>query len=194
MDKRESHLSFSERRAKVAALANTTTTSYVKMEKATSKSNEPSHNMSTSAPAGSPIIGRHETNPHTLPTGKQQQQQINQHNTTPSRPHPHHSIPPLPKSRSSHFPNAIMSTPPLPPKGTNPGDIGDSPPSLPPRPVRIPTPPPIMKRPPPYKATSESLPLLDFSKKHKLPQMVRVTSGIYDSMDERRTMPNGIVY
>ena len=191
MDKQESHLSFNERRAKVAALTNTTTTSYVKMEKATSKSNEPSHHMSTSVPAGNPVIGRHESIP--LPPGKQQQKQIHKPSTTPSRPHPHHSTHPLPKSRPLNSSNAYPSTPPLPPKGTNPCEVGEVPPSLPPRPVRIPTPPPVMKRPPPYKATSQSLPLLEFSKKHKLPQMVRVTSGIYDSMDERRTMPNGMV-
>ena len=79
------------------------------------------------------------------------------------------------------------------PKGVKEKHDAESPPAIPRRPVQLPPPPPGRKtKPPPYKPTSDPIALNDFVSKHKLPQMVRVVAGIYDSLEEKRTMPTGV--
>ena len=78
------------------------------------------------------------------------------------------------------------------PKGVKKERDAECPPEIPRRPVQLPPPPPGRKtKPPPYKSTSDAIALKDFAIKHKLPQMVRVVAGIYDSLEEKRTMPTG---
>ena len=115
----------------------------------------------------------------------------------PTTPRPLVHMPSAPPTYSSPTEVASQLTAPdapplLFPKGVKEEQDADCPPALPPRPVELPPPPPGRKtKPPPYKSTSDAIALKDFVGKHKLPQMVRVVAGIYDSMEEKRTMPTG---
>ena len=116
----------------------------------------------------------------------------------PNTPRPH-IAPQLPPSTYSSPPmlasqlQAPDAPPLLYPKGVKQERDAECPPEIPRRPVELPPPPPGRKsKPPPYKSISDAVALKDFVSKHKLPQMVRVVAGIYDSMEEKRTMPTGI--
>ena len=102
---------------------------------------------------------------------------------TKSRYQPKHQI---------HENLPVSDPPPLPPKGPviqNP----NVPPEIPRKPVKLPSPKPSSRRqrPPPYKSVSQIQALQECVKNVQFPVMIRVASGRYDYLEERKTIPTG---
>ena len=148
-----------------------------------------------SAPVAAPPHGGLPPIPPNLPDKKAKQDVPPPIPSTP-RPYLAHEAPCSTYSSPPKLPHRAEepdAPPILYPKGVKEEHDAKSPPAIPRRPVQLPPPPPGRKtKPPPYKPTSDPIALNDFVSKHKLPQMVRVVAGIYDSLEEKRTMPTGV--